>query len=97
MVRPLKSSAPADSTPFQRAGHLAERLVDGELVVYDPGRQFVHALNPTAAFIWRACDGKHDQASIVAALAERYPDSRQAIEEDVQETLRLFRSEGLLC
>ena len=97
MASSLHLSEAAPSTLLLRADHLNERLVDGELVLYDHARQFVHALNPTAAFIWRACDGRHDQASIAAALAERYPESREAIEEDVLATLELFRAEGLLC
>ncbi len=80
----------------RRADHLAERLVDGELVLYDPQRQRVHALNPTAAFVWRACNGQHDEKSIIAELSERYPESRQTIEADVTEVLELFRTEGLL-
>lgn len=79
-----------------RASRLAERLVDGELVLYDPIRQHVHALNPTASFVWRACDGCHDEASIIAALAERYPDCREMIETDVADILVQFRAEGLL-
>jgi hypothetical protein len=79
-----------------RADHLAERLVDGELILYDPARQRVHVLNPTAAFTWRLCDGEHTDGDIVAALAERYPENRQAIEEDVAEVLGLFRTEDLL-
>ena len=79
-----------------KADHLAERVVDGELVLYDPQRQYVHALNPTAAFVWRGCDGEHDVASIIAELAELYPGSRQAIEEDVVEILKQFQASGLL-
>jgi len=79
-----------------RVRHLKERLLDGELVLYDPERQYVYALNPTAAFVWRACDGRHGAASIVAALAERYPESRREIEVDVPEIIERFRSDGLL-
>ncbi|MHB1414176.1 MAG: PqqD family protein [Chloroflexota bacterium] len=71
-------------------------MVDGELVLYDPVRQRVHALNCTAAFIWQFCDGRHDTEEIVAALAERYPGNRASIEQDVQATLGLFLQQGLL-
>ena len=79
-----------------RAGHLVERVVDGELVLYDPQRQYVHALNPTAAFVWRCCDGQHEAAGIASELAELYPESREAIGQDVPEILRQFHEGGLL-
>lgn len=79
-----------------RAIHVVERLLDGELVLYDPVRQRVHALNPTAAFVWRACDGRCSQADIAESLARQYPGDRQAILEDVPQILALFAAEGLL-
>jgi hypothetical protein len=81
---------------LRRADHVTERVVDGELVLYDPRRQYVHALNSTAAFVWQACDGYRDEPAIVAELIGLYPESSQAIESDVLEILDLFLSEGLL-
>jgi PqqD family protein of HPr-rel-A system len=40
------------------------------LVVYDPARDLVHHLNPTAAVIFDLCDGTRDAAAIAATLAE---------------------------
>lgn len=80
----------------QRAARVAERLVDGELVLYDPLHQRVHVLNPTAALTWRLCDGQHTAVELVEALAERYPASRAAIEADVPRIVNLFRAEELL-
>ena len=96
MVSPAIPSGLAAPASPARARHVTARVVDGELVLYDAKRQRVHVLNPTAAFVWSLCDGKHDEATIIASLAERYPDSRQAIEEDVPGILELVRSEGLL-
>ena len=79
-----------------RAIHVVERLLDGELVLYDPKRQRVHALNSTAAFVWRACDGRSSLADIAESLARRYPDDRQAILEDVPQIIARFGAEGLL-
>lgn len=93
----LKEESRSDLSLPRRAHHVTERIVDGELVLYDPRRRRVHALNATAAFIWQTCDGERDQASILATLTGRYPDSREAIEADVRETLALFISEGLLA
>lgn len=80
-----------------RAPGVVERVVDGELVLYDPARQRVHVLNPTAAFVWARCDGSHAEAEIVEALALQYPDSRALIEVDVPSVLRGLQAEGLLA
>ena len=80
----------------RRAMRIADRLVDGELVLYDPDEQRLHVLNPTAGLIWRLCDGKHQQSDLVETLADRYPRHRSAIEEDVPQIIERFRSEGLL-
>ena len=96
MIKDVESICPKSSVVPQHASHITERLVDGELVLYDSKRQCLHALNPSAALVWLQCDGKHDQASIVAALIERYPGSRAQIEQDVPEVLSLFATQGLL-
>ena len=80
----------------RRAIRVADRLVDGELVLYDPDEQRLHVLNPTAGLIWRLCDGKHRESDLVATLADRYPRDRSAIEEDVPRIIERFRTEGLL-
>lgn len=80
----------------RRAEHVTQRPVDGELILYDPKRQYVHALNPSAALVWLYCDGKHDRAAIVEKIVERYPSDREVIEQDVPEVLGVFLAEGLL-
>jgi hypothetical protein len=88
--------APQSLSRPSRSRRVVERVVDGELVLYDPVRQRVHSLNPTAGFIWRACTGQHTLDGIVALLATRYPGDLSAIEADVLETLSEFQREGLL-
>ena len=80
----------------RRVAEIAARLVDGELVLYDPRTQRLHVLNPTAGLAWRLCDGQHDQASLVAALAELYPQDREAIAHDVDRLIERLHGEGLL-
>lgn len=86
---------PVPSVTPRRAAHVAERLVDGEMVLYDAVRRRVHVLNATAAFVWRACDGEHNQDDIVAAVRAHYP-RRTDLGCDVAEVLAHFRHEGLL-
>lgn len=91
-----RATAASKTLPAQ-ADHIVERVVDGELVLYDPKRQCVHALNPTASFIWCNCDGKQSQEVVVATLADRYPHNLlPEIERDVQETVSKFLDEGLV-
>jgi hypothetical protein len=89
-MQPEFSGAPV------RARHVAQRAVDGELVLYNPETQHVHVLNGTAAYVWTLCDGRHLPVEIVQELVEHYPESRPDIEQDVVATLTLFHTQGLL-
>ena len=53
--------------PRQSSTTHTEQLGD-EASIYDWARAQVHALNPTAAFVWRRCDGATSPAAIAAAL-----------------------------
>ena len=46
-----------------------EQLGD-EASVYDWARAQVHALNPTASFVWQRCDGATSRQAIAAALRQ---------------------------
>ena len=56
--------------PRQSPTTHTEQLGD-EASVYDWARAQVHALNPTAARVWRQCDGATSPAAIAAACARR--------------------------
>jgi hypothetical protein len=96
VILPESIQGEISARPF-RDSRVAERLIDGELVLYDPTNQRVHVLNSTAAMTWLLCNGEHTAVEIVGALAERYPENRNQIEGDVPEILELFRAEGLLA
>ena len=53
----------------RKAGLLVE-TVDDEVLVYDTARHRAHALNPSAAGIWRRCDGETTPAEIAARLTD---------------------------
>ena len=84
-------------TPRRRSDDIFERVLDGDLVVYDLTQQRVHILNPTAAFIWYRCDGEHGPGEIAAELADRFPEHKMTIHEDVRPILDAFAEEGLLA
>ena len=56
--------------PRQSSTTHTEQLGD-EASVYDWAGAQVHALNPTAAFVWRRCDGATNPDAIAAALRRR--------------------------
>jgi hypothetical protein len=63
----------------RREGLLMQELPH-ELLIYDTERHKAHCLNPTAAFIWKHCDGN----TSVAEIARRLEKSLKTIvDEDV--------------
>jgi Coenzyme PQQ synthesis protein D (PqqD) len=76
--------------PWIMTNHNPRRLqslevneADDGLVIYDPVRDMVHHLNPSAAIIFDLCDGTRDPEQIAHVLAEAYklqaPPLEQAI------------------
>ncbi|MHB1131350.1 MAG: PqqD family protein [Chloroflexota bacterium] len=89
-LRPRRAALPC------RSPHVTERLVDGELVLYDPQRQRVHVLNATAALIWHLCDGRRDRTAIAASLSARFAARRETVTRDVSQILTALWAESLL-
>jgi hypothetical protein len=56
--------------PNARRDHLVIQEVGNELVVYDQKRHRAHHLNPTAALIWRSCDGVNSVADLAGMLQD---------------------------
>lgn len=69
------------------------RASDG-LVVVAAGR--VHQLNPSAAEIWRACDGVTPVGALVERLAGRFGVDPSVIRADVRHALAEFVDQGLV-
>jgi hypothetical protein len=53
----------------RREDGLLVQEVGDELVVYDQGRDRIHALNPTTARVWRHCDGQTSITEMAILLA----------------------------
>lgn len=96
MTPEVEPAPPVTTITPRRASHIAERRINGDLVLYDPARARVHLLNATAALAWSLCDGTRDRTAIVAALAERLSASRVVIATDVAELIRRLANDGLL-
>jgi hypothetical protein len=66
-------------------------------MLYDPEREAVHILNPTAKLIWETCTGDHTVADIVAAIRRQYAGTEGIdVHTQVQRTLDTFATRGLL-
>jgi hypothetical protein len=56
--------------PLARHHNLLVETVGDELVLYDQDRDRAHALNRTAALVWRHCDGQRTIAELAALLRD---------------------------
>lgn len=85
--------------PLGRADLFYQDVSEGG-VLFDPEREKIFVLNPTAAFIWTCCDGRHSPAEILEELCEALGSSappRAALLEDIDKSLDNFRRQGLLA
>src|SRR5688572_28712357 len=56
--------------PQARRENLLVHELEGELVVYDRERHRATCLNPTAALVWRHCDGRRTVGDLATLLHE---------------------------
>jgi hypothetical protein len=56
--------------PVARKEKLFVEEVVNELVVYDQERHRAHRLNPTAAWVWRHCDGERTVGDMAALMRQ---------------------------
>ena len=68
---------------------------DEGYVIYEPGKDRVHYLNPTAALILEFCDGTNTAAGIVALVQQAYG-LDESPGEVVRAVLTQMKDEGLL-
>jgi len=76
--------------------HIFWQDVPGELAVFDSENESYHALNGSAAAIWREIAGGADEATAAARLAETYGAPRVEIDEDVAAFVADALAKGLL-
>jgi hypothetical protein len=71
----------APRRPFARSQDLVVEELGDELLVYDLDGDNVHCLTPTAARVWRACDGKIDASDLADELDLGADDVSRALSE----------------
>src|SRR4051812_44341395 len=76
--------------PRQSSTTHTEQLGD-EASVYDWARLHVHALNPTAACVWRHCDGATSPAAIAGALRQQMgvPEAQAVVDLTLRQLARV--------
>ncbi len=83
-----------DIRPERAAGIELREVTDG-YVAYDPARDRLHFLNPTAVMLLEVCDGKLSARELPELLAAAYrlPETPTA---DVERCVGKLLAEGLL-
>jgi hypothetical protein len=84
---------------LSHADNLEVHEVPDGYIVYQNARDRVHYLNKTAAIIFEMCDGRRDQADVIARTAQAFEldgrthdDIQACLDSLVKEGLVLFRS-----
>lgn len=87
----------ADIRPCRRSGaDVTLCMVDGDVVILDRTRGYVHQLNATASHIWHACDGRHSVDEIAASVSAHFMDAPPNVRDAVMRTLSDLDELGLL-
>ena len=81
---------------FQRRADLKTRVVDGETIVLDRQRGFIHQLNPTASAIWACCDGQASVEEMAAAVQNAFAVSYDIAIRDVRRLLQELEQHQLV-
>lgn len=66
--------------PIARNEGLVIQEMPDEILVYDLETNKAHCLNETAAFVWKACDGRNSIADITKLFGEQ---SKAIVQEDL--------------
>ena len=82
-------------SPTQATGYHLERM-DGEVLLHHPGSTTVLYLNETASLIWQICDGQRTMEDVAALLQDAFPETDEAIAEQVELTVRRFVEYGAI-
>lgn len=64
-----RESLPATYIPRRRGDVLELDLGDG-VIIYDRDANLVHHLNPSAALVWRMCEGESTVSELVQVLVD---------------------------
>ncbi len=81
--------------PRQATGFLVDQL-DDELLLYHPALETAVYLNDTAFLVWRLCDGRRSEASIIDLLEHAFPEAASNIRAEVATTLQRLAEQDVI-
>jgi coenzyme PQQ synthesis protein D (PqqD) len=91
---PWEECLPLAYTPRRRRNLLELDLGDG-LILYDRDASLVHHLNPSAALVWRMCEGRSSGSELVQDIVDELGLPPNEVNAQVGELLRQFNEVGL--
>ena len=74
----------------------SSRVVDGEAVVFLPGKQEMRILNKVGTFIWELVDGERSVVDIVDSVCEKHEVERGTAEHDALEFLNALLERNMV-
>ncbi len=69
-------------------------MIDGEILLFHPGKTTIMYCNQSASLIWRLCDGQHTVQEITSLLGQAFPEAADTIPAEVEATLQQFHKHG---
>jgi len=67
---------------------------DDWAILFDPDSGLAFGVNPVGAMIWKNLDGKHDMASIINEIQNRFSDMPEDTELHIKEFLQELVKKG---
>jgi hypothetical protein len=89
-----REGLPVSYAPRRRGDVLEIDLGDG-LILYDREANLVHHLNPSAALVWRMCEGTSSVGELVRGIVEELGSSPHEVKAQVTDLLRELDELGL--
>ncbi len=74
----------------------ASRVMDGEAVVFLPGKGQVRILNKLGTAVWELVDGERTVAEIAEEICKKYDVEREVAERDALEFLKTLQDKELV-
>jgi hypothetical protein len=74
----------------------ASRVMDGEAVVFMPGKGQVRILNKLGTAVWELVDGERTVSEIVEEICKKYDVEREVAERDALEFLKTLQDKELV-
>lgn len=70
--------------------------IDDELLLYHPSRTKILYCNQTASLVWQLCDGQRSTQEIIDLLTAAYPEAKDSLPFDTEQTLEEFQEHGAI-